>query len=231
MSEEEVKRILEAVKAIKSDMSALRQAYADSGCVATKNPAHNPCPFCEDKTGFAFLAKLGARWSCFAGKCAVAGKAHSIIDFVMMSRKIESFEACKYVVEHYGNGRLTTAVKTQSAQQKKPHKTHMSVDLAIDACLWGIRQQDAEAQFVRYWQYTDAKGLPTFAVARFDLSTLNSKGKRKKDIRFIEFVGRGWVNQKVSYGESGNKLCPMYRLKEITKALGTAEDRGHGSSR
>ena len=212
---------------------ALRQAYLDAGGKLNAHDSnHNSCPICGDATGFSlFMEKEQARWKCHA-KCGGAGG--SIIDLVAQIHKLDTKAACKLALQKYGGGtsgrRIAESAPGASGTQDKATaaatvrrqakgKLHLTVDCAIDAQLYGLRQRSdvREPAFIHKWIYTDTAGLPVFEVARFDYT---KDGERRKEFRPIHREANGWRAGLGPWGRE--KKAPLYNLRALTTAAADA---------
>lgn len=241
----------ERLDAVKRDENALFSAYRDAGGKGGSKRLHMHCPFCGDDSGFMIGVDQNGRaaWVCYAGKanCGPApGKKFtgSIVDMVARARGIDSKRACVEAVDRYGSGARKDA-QTQSAQtgqangqkpqafqqpreQRKEGKLYLSVDLAIEACVWGLKQDRKirNASFTKYWQYRNEKSEPVIVEIRFDMEKMKggndpqtaTQWVKKKEFRFAHRDGNGWRLNKGAWGRP-EKLCPLYNLPELLKAI------------
>jgi hypothetical protein len=218
-----------ALRDIKNDEAALRQAYVDAGgALNSHDSKHNSCPFCKDETGFSLFRHDGqARWKCWS-KCSGAGG--TIIDFLMQSRNCGSKDAIRAALEQYGRGTAArqSAQPTPPAAPERKGKLHLLVDAAIEANIWRMERDPKNTDVVatRYWHYTDEKGEPLLVVVRYDYKR---SGEQKKEFAPIHRDGNGWRLglgpwAKRATNEDGTpgpvKLVPMYNLAGLRRANG-----------
>jgi hypothetical protein len=240
-----------ALENVKKSSAALSQAYQDAGGKGGDGHHHNHCPFCQGDDGFmlGFGRNGFAAFKCFRPGCKASSDrpvAGTIVDLIMLARGVDSKAACKLAVEKYGNAAVLTPAAAPVAVQgpqgpqseKRPAydpshgegkrakgKLHVTVDLAIDAAKYGIasRQKDGvplyeRVELMKYWKYTDERGEPQISVARFN--TLKH-GKAGKQFTPVHRDGNGWRVGLGEWGKAG-KLCPLFNLVGITKALKAA---------
>jgi hypothetical protein len=233
-----------ALRYLKADPGALRQAYLDAGGKPSQHDAnHNPCPFCGDDSGLSLFEHDGqARWKCWS-KCG--GTGGTIVDFVMAWQKLGSKDACKVALQKYGRATPAGSAPARAKQSggcegsvsggeasggllnANKGKLHLMVDDAIGANIWRMSQdpKNTDIKATKYWHYTDERGEPLFVVVRYDLKR---KGDPKKEFAPIRRDGNGWRLGLGPWGKPETRqpdgmvipaqLCPLYGLPTLVKA-------------
>jgi hypothetical protein len=164
----------------------------------------------------------------------------TIVDLVMQWQSVDSRKACEIVLERYGapgsgfrvpgsglngngNGNGNSQKPGAKSQEppRKQGKLHLTVDLAFEACAFGLSQRKdiTEPTLAKFWLYTDARGEPQFATARFNVK---KKGNATKEFVVVRREPNGW---RAGLGDWGKKkLCPLYNLPKIAAALLNRQD-------
>jgi len=184
---------------------------------------------------------------CKANAKADKRTCGTIVDLVMLARSIDSKAACKFVVERYANaagshkdtktqrtaeGQGPAAQPPQNGsqpQQRKQGKLHLTIDAALGAAQFSVeckkkdggpKYRPGTVKMWKYWKYTDAKGEPVLAVARFN-TIRSDNGKADKEYVPVHRDGQGW---RVGLGPWGKpeKRTPPYRLAQAVKVLAEA---------
>lgn len=217
------------LKAIKASEAVLRQAYLDAGGKPNSvDPKHNPCPLCQDATGFSiFMDEKGAaRWKCHA-KCG--GDGGTVIDLVMKWRGCTSKEAVKFIGEHYagearGSARSLApgpspargegsraAPAAPSAKKSDDSGKYFPDGIQVTEFWKGVfARQQGKLEFE--WIYEDAQGVPAIKIVRIRLPN------GKKEIRPNRRVPTGWRLGLGNYG-TPERLLPLYQLPKLLKAV------------
>lgn len=223
MSEAELRRQKEELARVKADESALRQAYRDAGGKESSD-SHSKCIACEHPSGLSFFEKNDIHQF----KCWQCGRAGTIVDVVMATKKCGSQAAIVEVLEKYGSG---TARAGAPAKPKQELKSHRDPDSAFEAALWGIQQRGTQtnrhgdqtfcgdAKYVRKWVYPRANCDAFGQVARFDIPCREAASGEtyvSKEFRPVTFFGNGW---KLTARNAKNEKWPLYRAPELRKAL------------
>ena len=199
---------------IKSSMEALRCAYQEAGGVLVHDAKHNPCPICDDKTGFSlFTDKEGrARWKCHS-KCGGAGG--SVIDFLMAKHGMSSKDAVQHLKDRYGDTPPPKA-KPSASSARKDDKKGRFFGSAMEAEQFWIdvfARDGGEHQFT--WRYDDQfKGNwePVLQVVRCRMPN------GKKELRPSRRVSNGWRTGLGTYGERGRPL-PLLNKRKLMETV------------
>lgn len=193
-------------------MDALMAAYRDLGGKPSPRPTHNPCPLCEDKSGFSLWEENGlALWKCHS-KCA--GLSGTIVDLLMHGRKLDAGAAIQEALTKYGN-----AAQAQPKSNAKPPKSkegrYFPDALQLRDWWAEIFAKDGfKPQFEwKYERRTPTGGFePALLILRFKHPETG-----KKEMRPNRFVGNGWRIGLGEWGKEGSRL-PLYNLRALDKA-------------
>jgi len=235
---------------LKKDSGALAAAYRDAGGKGGDGHHHNHCPFCGSDDAFMLGngANGNAVFACYKAGCKANAKADkrtcgTIVDLVMLARSIDSKAACKFVVERYANsagsrkdaktqrtdGGNGTAPAAPGQAVRKQGKLHLTIDDALSAAQFSVECKKKEGgpkyrpgmvKLWKYWKYTDAKGEPLLAVARFN-TIRSDNGKADKEYVPVHRDGAGWRVGLGPWGKPGQRT-PPYRLAQAVKVLAEA---------
>jgi hypothetical protein len=106
-------------------------------------------------------------------------------------------------------------------------KLHLTIDDALGAAKFMVTSKKkqggplySQVAMLKYWKYTDSRGEPMLATARFNTIKAES-GDVGKEFVPVHRDGAGW---RVGLGPWGKpeQRCPLYGLLDVTKALKAA---------